>query len=92
MGVDMAADARLAVALDLSKLLGFKRVAVAAGNEAAVARALGTVLNKAGEGPPPGIRLENALGVLYNKIGEGPPAVQLEKAIGALYNKIGEAG
>ena len=72
MGVDMAADARLAVALDLSKLLGFKRVAVAAGNEAAVARALGTILNKAGEGPPPGIRLENALGVLYNKIGEGP--------------------
>jgi hypothetical protein len=45
MGVNMAA----AIALDLSKLLGFKRVAVAAGNEATLARALGAACNKIGE-------------------------------------------
>jgi hypothetical protein len=41
-------DQRLPVALDLGKLLGFKHVAVSAGEQASLARALGAACNKVG--------------------------------------------
>jgi hypothetical protein len=60
----------LAVTLDLNKLLGFKRIAVTDGNEASLARALGTMHNKAGELQFVPMQLEKALGALHNKNGE----------------------
>jgi hypothetical protein len=76
------------VALDFGRLLGFKRVAAAAGNGVALARALGTASNKAGETPAtPATELAKALGATYNKIGE---TTQLARELGATCNKIGE--
>ncbi len=66
-----ANDRDSGVALDLTRLLGFKRVAVNAGNAATLTRALGATYNKEGsETPPPGPRLASALGATYTKAGE----------------------
>jgi hypothetical protein len=61
------------VALDFGRLLGFKRVAAAAGNGGTLARALGAACNKAGEIlPTPATELAKALGATCNKVGETP--------------------
>jgi hypothetical protein len=76
------------VALDFGRLLGFKRVAAAAGNGVTFARALGTACNKAGETPAArATELAKALGATCNKIGE---TTQLARALGATCNKVGE--
>jgi hypothetical protein len=69
----MAGDRDSDVALDLSRLLGFNRVAVAAENSGTLAGTLGAACNKLGGGetlPAPAIGLAGALGATYNKVGE----------------------
>jgi hypothetical protein len=56
--------------LDFSKLLGFNRVAAAAGNGSALAKALGSSYNKAGETATAPDQLAKALGSLCTKVGE----------------------
>ena len=75
-----------AAELDLSKLLGFDRLAQVQGQSGQLDHAMGALFNKAGEVPG---KIEGAMSALFNKAGEGP--VEMGRAMGALFNKTGEA-
>jgi hypothetical protein len=57
------------VALDLGKLLGFKSVVATAGNDAALASALGSACNRVGGETPPSV-LAQVLAATYTKVSE----------------------
>jgi hypothetical protein len=70
--VEKMAERSTQAALDLGRLLGFKRVAALTHDDGGLAEALGGTCNKVGEEVPgiPAAPLAQALGAICNKVGE----------------------
>ena len=77
----MDANKNNPVELDLSKLLGFDRLAQVQGKSGQFDQAMGALFNKAGETSG---KIDGAMSTLFNKTGE------VGDVMSALFNKTGE--